>query len=486
MDDQFSNKILSPRRAFERDQFITRWLVLLVVLLGAFTLAAAPLLALSWKEVPFPGFVIEQTQVVANIDGTNWTGRSAGINYPERIISFGESIIESPRDLERAKWDYPPGHHVRIRTILPDGTVNDHRGIQMMEFPTSDLLRYFWLPYFIALVYFAIGFLVYLMRSQSPVGRTFTYFSVTAAIASALLFDLMTTHTGSILWTFAISQQGGALISLALLFPTPIKPVQERPWLRFLPYLVSMALAVWGALTITDLQNPWNYIIAWRYSYIYISIGILFFLVMMVARQQMIKSAIHRQQTRIVLLGGLLAFLPLAFWFGAPIFGTFIRWNPDIFLPFLLSFPLSIGVAILRYRLWDIEVLINRAMVYGAVTIILGIVFIVSVLGLQQIFNLITGSDSELAAVLSTIIIVTMFNPLRNRLQEGIDRRFYRRKYDAEKTLIAFSAALRDEVDLDKLSERLLNVLNETLEPNAAALILIERSEPNESASTRN
>lgn len=475
MSTQISKPIFSPKYAFEQDRFSTRWIVLFTITLAAVILIFSPILAISWKQVPFPGFVTEQTLVVANINGSDWTGRSEGISYPERIVNFAEFTIRSHSDLERAKWEYPAGHHVRIRTVLPDGTFRDHRGIQMMEFPTIDFLRFFWLPYLIGLIYFAIGFIVYLVRSQSPVGRVFTFFCMMASISSALLFDIMTTHVGSTIWTMSISLQGGALVSLGLLFPVPLRPVNKVPWLRFLPYIVSLGLTIWGLVVVNDMANPWHYILAWRYSYIYNSIGILFFLGMMIARQRALPTPVLRQQTRIVLLGGLLAFLPIALWLGAPIFGFFIRWNPDVILPFLLIFPLSIGVAIIRYRLWDIESLINKAMVYGAVTVILGLIFIISVFSLQRLFTTVTGSESDLAAIISTILIATLFNPLRIRIQENIDRRFYRQKYDAEQTLMAFSQAVRDEVDLDKLSERLLAVIDETLEPSGAAMVLIER-----------
>lgn len=474
MNQRTSTTNYSPRSAFEQDRSPTRWLVLFAIIVAALTLVFSPILALSWKQVPFPGFVTEQTLVVANINGMGWTGRTEGINFPEQIVNFAEFTIRSHKDLERAKWEYPPGHHVRIRTVLPDGTFRDYRGIQMMEFPNIDFLRFFWLPFSIGLIYFAIGFGVYLLRSKAPAGRVFAYFCMTASVASTLLFDIMTTHVGSTVWTVAISLQGGALISLALVFPVPLPIIMRRPWLRFLPHIVSLGLAIWGVMVVNEMDNPWRYVLAWRYSYIYNSIGIIFFLIMMVVRQRALPTPILRQQTRIVLLGGLLAFFPIAMWLGAPVFGVFVRWNPDLILPFLLIFPLSIGVAIMRYRLWDIESLINRAMVYGALTITLGVVFIISVFGLQRLFSAVTGSESDLAAIISTIIIAALFNPLRIRLQENIDRRFYRHKYDAEQTLMAFSLAVRDEVDLGELSARLLAVIDETLEPSGAAMVLID------------
>jgi len=138
----------------------------------------------------------------------------------------------------------------------------------------------------------------------------------------------------------------------------------------------------------------------------------------------------------------------------------------------LLLIPLSIGVAILRARLWDIDLLINRTLVYGLLTTILVAVYVGSIVLLQTLFRTITGTDSQLSIVASTLMIVVLFQPIRQRIQTSIDRRFYRRKYDATQVLAAFSARLRDEVDLNVLTDALLAVVAETVQPTQVALWL--------------
>src|SRR3712207_4981023 len=132
------------------------------------------------------------------------------------------------------------------------------------------------------------------------------------------------------------------------------------------------------------------------------------------------------------------------------------------------------GSYILRYRLYDIDVLINRTLVYGMLTLTLAAVYVGGVMGLQAIFRALTGQEEQpqLAIVVSTLVIAALFNPLRRRIQGFIDRRFYRRKYDAEKTLAAFSARLRDETDLEQLTDELLAVLRETIQPAHASMWL--------------
>jgi hypothetical protein len=141
----------------------------------------------------------------------------------------------------------------------------------------------------------------------------------------------------------------------------------------------------------------------------------------------------------------------------------------------LVSFtavPITVGFAVLKYRLYDIDLLINRTLVYGSLTATLVVLYFGGIVVLQGVFVALTGEKSTLAIVASTLLIAALFTPLRRRIQSFIDRRFYRRKYDARKTLEAFSAKLRDETDLDRLGVDLVEIVSETMQPAHASLWL--------------
>ena len=158
---------------------------------------------------------------------------------------------------------------------------------------------------------------------------------------------------------------------------------------------------------------------------------------------------------------------------------VFLFTQPDpevrsLFRPFVLSpflIPIAAAIAILRYRLYDIDVLINRTLVYGAVSLVLGGIYAVGVVLFQTVLSPLTGR-SELSVAISTLLVIALFQPLRTRAQLEVDRRFYRARYDAARTVDAFSVRLRDEVDLDSVRADLIAVVHDTIHPAHASVWL--------------
>jgi serine phosphatase RsbU (regulator of sigma subunit) len=446
------------------------WVMRGLFLLAGIVFILAPILAYRWIATSFPGFVVEQTLVVSDYNGVNWSGRNEGLAYPQKVISLNGHPLETLREFQSTLAALPLGNDIAVSTILPNGVMQAYSAVRLGTFPTFDLFRLFWLPYAIGLAFLLLGGWVYVERGKAYSGRAFALFCICAALTNALMFDLITTHAGSALWTVAVAFQGGALFRLALVFPEGDRKDKSNRWYFYAPLFVSLALALWGLVVLNNLSRPWDYILAWRFSYLLTGFGILFFLGMMVFRMKTVRSALAHQQIRIILLGSALAFVPVGLWAIAPVFGTIIPWNPALFLPLLLFFPISVGIAVARYRLWDMDLLINRTLVYGFLSFVLGAIYIAIVVMLQSVFERITNQGSPFAAVVSTLAIALLFNPLRKRTQAGVDRRFFRKKYNAEKAIESFAESLRHEVDLDHLTQNLLAVMQDTVHPVQAAL----------------
>jgi hypothetical protein len=177
------------------------------------------------------------------------------------------------------------------------------------------------------------------------------------------------------------------------------------------------------------------------------------------------SSGVERQQMKWFFAGATTAF--------AGLLGLFLfPWPDDLNSLAIMALPVTIGVAILRYDLYDIDRIINRTLVYAGLTTSLVVVYFSLVIGLGWILRSLTGASSELVVVASTLAVAGLFQPLRSRIQSTVDRRFYRHKYDAARTLEAFTARLRDEIDLDTLLAELGEVVQETMEPEHVSLWL--------------
>ncbi len=250
---------------------------------------------------------------------------------------------------------------------------------------------------------------------------------------------------------------------------------------RFVPRWTRWLLPCW---VVSGLAFLFFHDVSFMYLvYKLVWLGVVVLLVIaLFYRYRYASSPLQRQQTKWVIYGASVAgiievglTMPLYLFPSLGQAGSFYQLViAPAYILVVFIVPLSLGLAILRYRLYDIDLLINRTLVYGMLTVLLALVYVGLVIGLQSLVHLFTGqvSQSPVVIVASTLAIAALFQPLRYRIQRVIDRRFYRRKYDATKTLEAFSATLRNEVDLSQLREHLLAVVEETMQPASVWLWL--------------
>lgn len=260
---------------------------------------------------------------------------------------------------------------------------------------------------------------------------------------------------------------------------------------RFVPRWTRWAAVAWIAVNVIGYFFPPAPALDANASNLFPLIPLGFFISVVVAqayRYRRVSGPAQRQQTKWVVLGFAAGFAGMAalggvevllrgYWATSPVAASAFGGAFEViglagFHAFLLLIPLSIAFAILRHRLYDVDVVINRTLVYGALTVFLALVYFSGVVSMQSVFRALTGSESQLAIVASTLAIAALFNPLRRRVQAFIDRRFYRRKYDATRVLSAFAETLRHETDLEHLSDDLVSVVQDTMQPEHVSLWL--------------
>jgi hypothetical protein len=355
-------------------------------------------------------------------------------------------------------------------------------------------IYYYWLETsMVAVGYSTVGAIVASRLPKSPIGWLFcaiglifglSHFSAEYA-AYALLAPSRSLPAGeafawltSWVWVFGL----GLIVYLDLLFPNGRLPGARWRWFAWFTAIVLVPAAILGALSpglilsstlinplgVEGLPNVSRAIEAFMYALIVVGAS------SMLARLRH-AGRIERQQiewfayaTAVAISGVILKNTVY------PAVGVTWVWWVGLVLTTVgvVSSPVAMGIAIFRYRLYQIDLIINRTLVYGSLTAVLACVYLGGVVFLQYAFRALSGEGSQLAVVASTLIIAALFIPLRRRIQSFIDRRFYRRKYDARKTLEAFSAQLRNETDLDALSDDLVGVVRETMQPVHVSLWL--------------
>lgn len=268
-----------------------------------------------------------------------------------------------------------------------------------------------------------------------------------------------------------------ALVAFDLLFLVFCLFPNGRFVPRWLPWIGVLFLG-WEVLLILNIFPQNNTLLTVLVQYSFLGS----FVVAQLYRYHAVSSRTERLQTKWIVFGVTMTYLiELGFDLCFGLFPSFFSTSSlakVILIPIgnvvPILIPLSFGFAILRSRLWEIDIIIHRTLVYGTLTVLLAIVYFSGVIGLQSLVHRLTGQvlDSPLVIVGSTLLIAALFQPLRHRIQNTIDRRFYRRKYDAVRTLEAFSADLRNEIDLNTLTKRLKAVVEETMQPTHISLWL--------------
>jgi signal transduction histidine kinase/uncharacterized membrane protein len=465
----------------------TLWLVMAIIIFPVAVYGA-------WTFIhqPFVGLLVEQSGLInesgAGESPVRWPAKAIDpaqhlpLTLPDQLLAVGEVPFRPGMSIGDALVDagVKPGDTVRLRVTkakrgdgnvwIPGETVDVD--LPVIAFPYEDRPGYAALPLIMSLAFLVIGLWVYVVRREQAAARTFVTFCASVAVVSGGLLDLWGAHWFTPFWTIMLAVAPGSLIALGLAFPQELETLRRFPFLRWAPYVPSVVIAVVGLQWLYGVPgNPLAYATPWGWAYGYLGFAIAFFLGVLVYRLRTSPSALVRDQSRVILVGGVLGFAPLLVYFIraylASLYNQYaLAFDPVLYLPSALIFPVAITYALLRYRLLEVDKLINRGLTYGLTAVLLlGAYFLVLALSATWLLGE-QASSNPLLVVFFVLAVVIGFNPLYGRVQILVNRMFARGSTDYGETLKRFSHELTLTLDLGRILLRLREEVQGAIAPD--------------------
>jgi PAS domain S-box-containing protein len=443
---------------------LSRVIIFLVLAVTVVVFIVAQVLAWRWASKPFLGMMLEPTLLISPMESKHWARLQADSYIQEHLhlISIDGRSVKRQADVAAVLSEYRVGDTVQVTVADRDGHQQEVQ-IPLTSFPLKDMILFFLLPYLAGLAYLGIGIWVYWVQGWGRAGQVFVGLCVSMAMTIGLLFDINTTHLTAVLWCIAVPFAAAFAMHLALVFPQEPRFVKRTPILCILPYLPATLLAVRASLNVYDTSQSWQYIDRWFNSYVFVIAGIFFLLAMLTYRLIRPPSPLARQQSRIILLGTTLAFLPVVPWLVLVVVGQIVPFVTHVYTLLFVLFPLSIAYAILRYRLLDVDRLLSRGVAYGALTLLTVLAYSLVINGLSQLFA-IQANDPVVLSIF-VLALTLAFNPLRNWIQRLVDRIFFRQTVDYHTALQDFSHELTRMLDLNAVLAEVGKRIEEALRP---------------------
>jgi len=463
-------------------------IVFCVLLLAVSMHIIAPALALRWASQPFIGAFVEPTLILNGTGPKEWaliaddTADPNGASYPDRLISIGGIPVRSTADIDRALSRFSIGDTVPI--VFGDSSgppwgpyapeIERTVEVQLIAFPANSLFGIFVVPYFVGLAYLLIGLWVFRLRRHEFTGRMFALFCASMAGMVGGIFDLYTTHAFSALWSVAVPAAGAGIFTLSFIFPQEVDLVMRRPMLRWLAFAPALLIGAVGALAVNNFANPRVYAAVWLVGFLYSAVSAVWFFAITAYRWLRGKSPIVRAQSGYILLGSL-GFFPAVIWVIASTAAPELRFNPVYFAPMAL-FPAGVAYAILRYRLLNTDYIIRLTLIYGILTVFTAVGYWLFVYGASVLAGAAVTTNSPFAIGLLVLVLVMVFNPIRNWAQSKIDFYFFRGSQAYREQLLAFGHALTESSELPFIAGELRQQIETTLKPNHLHIYLRDTS----------
>ena len=463
------------KKSFPKNWF-SHIIPITTVVIALAMLLLTPFWAYKGYNEPFLGALIEPNNVVSQINGKGWVAREMGVEWSDRLLSINGENVEAAEERQTllTQTGFSP----------VDVTFEKRNGEKFTLTLTpirpslGDFLTLFLIPYLVGLIFLAAGLWAYKIRPDLRASRAFLTFVAALSVTTVTFLDMNTTHHATLLWTLSLSVAGGALINLALLFPQEMPIVTRYTWSRYIPSLIVLIIGIPAAREIIMPTTPYAYIDKWILGYGLMAFSIILFIIALVIRMIRSLSAIVRQQSRIILFGAALAFLPALLLYLLPIAsGTIPEFRPSLYFTPMVFLPISVTYAIIRYRLLDVDQILSRALSYLLTTatafgIFYGLISLISTL-VQNVLQ----PNNPLVVAAYLLILMLGLNPLHNFIQRAIDRLFYRSPADYRRVLTSLSSQLVITPDLGQTLKILDTELNKALSPTRFVIYLYNDEE---------
>lgn len=463
--------------------------VVVIIYQGAAVLAFvfALFLANRWFRTPFLGAFFEQT-MLRNAAGPTqpseaWTLYSQTA-FGDQLIAVNGVPVQSFIEIENVlngvtpgviptQVGFSPGETIPILLRTRTGEEKS-LDVTLRIFPQADRTGYFVIPMILSGIFLVLSLWIFgLRRAESP-GRAFSLFTSSLSIVLGTLFDLFTTHGFTPLWTLAVAVLGGSMIDMAMTFPQEFRPAAQRPYLRWLGYVIGLVLAAYASTTLFDFQKPFAYIRAWQWLYLFVAAAGLIYFGFIIYHRFASSSPVVKSQTRTILLGAILGFSAMIVWLANAFMGWFdFPFSTRLFLPLIL-FPASIGYTILRFRLIQTDAWIRQGLVYALLTVCVVGAYGLIVSGVSLIFREIMPANNPWLIGGLAFLLAVSINPLRLRLQNMVDSVFFRGQGAYLQSQQEFTYRLANVVDQEGVGRALRESVMTTLAPERVHIYVYE------------
>ena len=440
-------------------------IVLAYQAIAIMALAVILIQALQWFKTPFLGAFVEHTMIFNGngpTDGNEaWQLFNAGLTLGDQLIEIDGESVSSAKEIEEALS--LPKDRFEITYLNTEGKELS-KTIQSVLFPTPDRLKYFFIPYGIAIGYLALALWMSKLRLSESAGRAFILFATSFSLSAGALFNTSSTHTFTILWTFSVALSGGALLDLSLSFPQEFDFLKKRPFIRWIGYGIALALGLLALPSIYNFQAPTEYIQRWQFIYGFTGLSVLYFIGTLFYRGRTDKSPIAKHQIKMVWWGILLSFAPIGIWLFTSFFRS-MNFTPYLLVP-TIGFPVVTGYAILRYRVFNINYLFSRGILVGIITIMASIGYGLMLWGIGLITGTQMPANNPWAIGALVAILAISILPLRIRLQKAIDAILFKGQDAFQEQLQNFSQQITNAKNLLEITTALQEAISQSLIPN--------------------